>query len=140
MHVSTLPKYVGTVSKTVTIAMQGTAKHVPLAIVSGSTMKGKQMISLEVQAICNKCHKIYSHDYDWEFNPIHSVVFAGDYEVYLCTTCKTPENIEEINAMFTSEEYYQPTYHCTYCDSRNEFSKYCNDCKAEYERRTGKKL
>jgi len=119
--------------------MQGTAKHVPLAIVSGSTTRGKQDTSMEVKCICQKCEKLV-HYYDEEGwpNTIKGVFFDGSATTWLCKECDTPENRQEIYDAYAKKEY-KAAYYCELCDSTNELEpKYCRVCKEEYEERKKK--
>jgi hypothetical protein len=75
---------------------------------------------------------------DWEsdgdLNPIKSVFFDGDTTTWLCNTCDTPENRQEIYDAH-AKKTYEPAYTCTYCTGKNELELHCKVCKEEYYKR-----
>jgi len=94
---------------------------------------------MQINCICQKCEKLV-HYYDEENwpNAIEGVFFDGDSTTWLCKECDTPENRQEIYDAVTNLTY-KPVYECLLCYAVNEFStRYCEDCKKEYEERTKK--
>jgi hypothetical protein len=96
---------------------------------------------MQVNCICQKCEKLvhYYDEYEEGSNPIEGVFFDGDSTTWLCKECDTPENRQEIYDAVTNLTY-KPAYECSSCYTCNELlTRYCEDCKKEYDKRMEKK-